>query len=81
MELLSGTSDRLRLYASSGELKSSPARRDEAEARLAEGFDTLKVRVHDWNEAVDIKHIQDIARAMQGRMHIAVDCNQAFRLT
>ncbi len=80
-KLLGGGDDRLRLYASSGELKSLPDRRDEAEARLAEGFDTLKIRVHDWDEAIDIAQIQDIARAMQGRMNIAVDCNQAFRLT
>lgn len=80
-KLLGGGDDRLRLYASSGEIKSIPQRCDEAEARLAEGFDTLKVRVHDWDEAVDIAQIQDIARAMQGRMKITVDCNQAFRLT
>ena len=80
-KLLGGSDDRLRLYASSGEVMSPAARRDEAEARLAEGFDTLKIRVHDDDERVDIPHIQDIAHAMQGRMHIAVDCNQAFRLT
>jgi D-galactarolactone cycloisomerase len=80
-KLLGGKDHRLRLYASSGEVKSSGARRDEGEARLAEGFDTLKIRVHDWDERVDIAHIQDIAHAMQGRMQIAVDCNQAFRLT
>jgi D-galactarolactone cycloisomerase len=80
-KLLGGRDDRLRLYASSGEVMSMAARRDEAEARLAEGFDTLKIRVHDWDEHVDIGQIQDIARHMKGRMKIAVDCNQAFRLT
>ena len=72
-KLLGGKDNRLRLYASSGEVKSPGARRNEAEARLAEGFDTLKIRVHDWDERVDIAHIQDISLAMQGRMHIAVD--------
>jgi len=78
---LGGSDDRLKLYASAGELKAPPERREEAEARLAEGFDTLKIRVHDFDEAVDIEHITDIARHMEGRMKIAVDCNQAFRLT
>ena len=79
--LLGGTDHRLRLYASSGEVMAPQERRDEAQARLAEGFDTLKIRVHDWDERVDIAHIEDIARAVDGRMRIAVDCNQAFRLT
>lgn len=80
-KLLGGTDDRLRLYASSGELREPIARREEAEKRFSEGFDTMKIRVHDWDEAVDIEHISDVATHMQGRMKIAVDCNQAFRLT
>ena len=78
---LGGTDDRIPLYASGGELKSHDARREEAEARLAEGFTTMKVRVHDFDEAVDIAAITDIATYMDGRMKISVDCNQAFRLT
>ncbi|WP_417691627.1 mandelate racemase/muconate lactonizing enzyme family protein [Roseibium sp.] len=80
-KLLGGSDDRIKLYASSGELRAPEARRDEAEARLAEGFDTLKIRVHDFDESVDIEHISDVATYMQGRMKISVDCNQAFRLT
>ncbi|MEZ5877141.1 MAG: mandelate racemase/muconate lactonizing enzyme family protein [Tepidamorphaceae bacterium] len=80
-KLLGGTDDRLRLYASSGEIRDPGERREEAEKRLAEGFDTMKICVHDWDEKVDIEHISDIATYMQGRMKISVDCNQAFRLT
>jgi len=80
-KLLGGTDNRLKLYASAGELKDPAARREEAEARLSEGFETLKIRVHDFDEAVDIEHISDIATYMDGRMKISVDCNQAFRLT
>ena len=80
-EFLGGGADRLKLYASGGELKDPMARREEAEARFAEGFETMKVRVHDFDEAVDIEAITDVARHMDGRMKISVDCNQAFRLT
>ncbi len=79
--LLGGTDHRLRLYASSGEVLAPEARIEEAEARLAEGFGTLKVRVHDFDERVDTAQVQAVAGAMRGRMAIAVDCNQAFRLT
>ena len=80
-KLLGGTSDRVKLYVAAGELKDTAERRDEAETRLSEGFETMKVRVHEFDEAVDIAQITDIARHMDGRMKIAVDCNQAFRLT
>jgi D-galactarolactone cycloisomerase len=80
-KLLGGSSDRLRLYASSGQLRDPMARREEAERRFSDGFDTMKIRVHDFDEKVDIEHITDIATYMQGRMKISVDCNQAFRLT
>ncbi|WP_226623140.1 mandelate racemase/muconate lactonizing enzyme family protein [Brucella anthropi] len=80
-KMLGGTDDRLWLYASSGEVRGIEARREEAEARYAEGFDTFKMRVHDWDEAVDIAQIQDLGNHMKGRMRIAVDCNQAFRMT
>ena len=80
-KMLGGTDDKLQLYASSGELRDIGARREEAEARLDEGFTTFKMRVHDWDEAVDIAQLQDLARHMGGRQKIAVDCNQAFRLT
>lgn len=80
-ELLGGKAEPVTLYASSGEVKEPAERIDEAWQRHEEGFRTLKIRVHDWDEAVDIRHVQETARALEGRMKIAVDCNQAFRLT
>lgn len=78
-ELLGGKPVRLKLYASSGEVKDPKARIDEAEARLAEGFTAMKMRVHDFDEAVDIRQVQQPARALAGRMKFSVDCNQAAR--
>jgi L-alanine-DL-glutamate epimerase-like enolase superfamily enzyme len=80
-ELLGGKAEPITLYASAGEVKEPAARIDEAWQRHAEGFRTFKIRVHDWDEAVDIRQIQETARALAGEMRIAVDCNQAFRLT
>jgi D-galactarolactone cycloisomerase len=80
-ELLGGTAHPITLYASSGEVRSPEACIDEAWQRFEEGFRTFKIRVHDFDEAVDIRQVQRTARALEGRMKIAVDCNQAFRLT
>ncbi len=80
-ELLGGKAEPVELYASSGDVKEPEARIEEAWARYEEGFRTFKIRVHDFDEAVDIRQIQETARALEGKMKIAVDCNQAFRLT
>jgi L-alanine-DL-glutamate epimerase-like enolase superfamily enzyme len=80
-ELLGGQASPVRLYASTGEVKSPEARIEEAEARYAEGFRTLKLRVHDFDEAVDIRQVTETAKAIGGRMKLAVDANQGWRVT
>jgi D-galactarolactone cycloisomerase len=81
-ELLSGKPPppRVPLYASAGEVKEPRARIEEAERRHAEGFSTFKLRVHDHDEAVDIRQVVETAKALGGRMKIAVDANQAWRV-
>ena len=45
-ELLGGEPCTVKLYASTGEVKSGEERIEEAEARLEEGFSAIKLRVH-----------------------------------
>ena len=80
-ELLGGTPCTVRLYASTGEVKTARERIDEAEARFAEGFSTIKLRVHDFDERIDIRHVADTTAAVGDRMKIAVDANQGWRVT
>lgn len=80
-ELLGGEPGTIRLYASTGEVKDPAARIEEVEARYAEGFRTVKLRVHDHDEAVDILHVTETAKAVGDRMKIAVDANQGWRVT
>lgn len=79
-ELLGGKPCRLNLYVSAGEVKEPAERIDEALAHYEAGFRTMKMRVHDFDEAVDIRQVQEPARALEGKMQFGVDCNQAFRL-
>ena len=79
-ELLGGAPRKITLYASTGEVKSGAARIEECEARLAEGFSAIKLRVHDFDEAVDIEQVQTTCAAMGDRMKIGVDANQAWRV-
>ena len=79
--LLGAQGGRLRLYASTGEIKSPQARVEEVQARYEEGFRAVKLRVHDFDEKVDVAQIAAVAKAMGDKMTIAVDANQAWRVT
>jgi L-alanine-DL-glutamate epimerase-like enolase superfamily enzyme len=80
-ELLGGTPCAVRLYASTGEVKDSAARIAEAEARYSEGFRTMKLRVHAFDELEDIAQVVETARAVGDRMQMGVDANQGWRVT
>jgi L-alanine-DL-glutamate epimerase-like enolase superfamily enzyme len=79
-ELLGGVPVEVGVYASAGEVRSPAKRIEEAEARLAEGFTTMKIRVHE-DEASDILQVKETCAAVGDRMSIGVDANQAWRVT
>ena len=80
-ELLGAKPRQVRVYASTGEVKEPAARIEEAEARYAEGFRSIKLRVHDFDPAVDERQVIETARAVGHKMKIGVDVNQAWRVT
>lgn len=80
-EMLGGKPCSVRLYASTGEVKDPAERIEEVEARYEEGFRTVKLRVHDHDEAVDIRHVIETAKAVGDRMKLSVDANQGWRVT
>jgi len=80
-ELLGGKPGTIKLYASTGEVKSPEARIAEAESRYAEGFRAIKLRVHDFKEEVDIRQVTETAKGVGPKMKIGVDANQAWRVT
>jgi len=80
-ELLGGEACNVELYASTGEVRKPEARIEECEARYAEGFRTVKLRVHDFDEADDIRQVTRTVEAIGDRMKIGVDANQAWRVT
>jgi L-alanine-DL-glutamate epimerase-like enolase superfamily enzyme len=80
-EILGGKPCSVKLYASTGEVKTPEKRIGEAEQRLAEGFSAIKLRVHSHDEAADIAHVTETARVMGKEMKIGVDANQGWRVT
>lgn len=70
----------VRLYASTGEVRTPGQRRDEAVQRFEEGFRSIKIRVHE-DEGRDEAQVHATAAAVGDRMSIGVDANQAWRVT
>ena len=80
-ELLGGKACPVKVYASTGELKAPEERIDELLQRYEEGFRSAKLRVHDFDEQVDIRHVRETAQALEGKMALGVDANQGWRVT
>ena len=68
------------VYASTGEVRKPKDRIKEAETRYAEGFRSIKIRVHE-DEKSDERQVVETARAIADGMRIGVDANQAWRVT
>lgn len=79
-DLLGGAGGNLALYASSGEVRSGTARVSEIEARLGEGFDAVKLRVHDETLDQDIRQIRSARTAVGDGPILGVDANQGWRV-
>jgi L-alanine-DL-glutamate epimerase-like enolase superfamily enzyme len=76
-KLWGGYSDRVRAYSSCMEVRSGEQRAEDALARLEEGWRAIKLRIHDWTLAEDIRQVEAVRKAVGDRMEIMVDANQA----
>ena len=79
-ELLGGETRTVDLYASTGEVRTPSERIREAKARHDEGFRTIKLRVHEDQQA-DLTHVREVCTAIGDRMTVGVDANQAWRVS
>jgi L-alanine-DL-glutamate epimerase-like enolase superfamily enzyme len=76
-KLWGGYTDRVRAYSSCMEVRSGEQRAEDALARLEEGYRAIKLRIHDWTLAEDIRQVEKAREAVGDRMEIMVDANQA----
>ncbi len=78
-ELLGGSGGEVLLYASTGEVKTGPQRVEEIAARVAEGFDCVKLRVHDRTLEEDLSQLR-AAREAFPDLKMGVDANMGWRV-
>ncbi len=76
-KLWGGNSDRVTGYASCVELRSGEQRAQDAAARHAEGWQAIKLRLHDWSIKDDVAQAAAVRRAMGDDFVVLVDANQA----
>lgn len=78
--LLGGRGGEVRVYASSGEVRSGAERVKEVEARLAEGFEAVKIRVHAPTLEEDLAQVRETRRGVGDGVVLAADANQGWRV-
>ena len=76
-KLWGGYTDRVRAYASTMEVRKPEQRAEDALRFYEEGWRAIKVRIHDWEMADDIRPVEAVRKAVGDRMEIMVDANQA----
>jgi L-alanine-DL-glutamate epimerase-like enolase superfamily enzyme len=75
--LWGGCRDRVRAYASTMEVRQPDQRAEDALRFRDEGWRAIKLRIHDWTMADDIRQVEKVREAVGDRMEIMVDANQA----
>lgn len=70
----------VRLYASTGEVKGGEERAEEVQARMAEGFLGVKLRVHDDDPQADLDQIRITRERVGEGVQLMVDANQGWRV-
>jgi D-galactarolactone cycloisomerase len=79
-ELLGGEARRLRVYASTGELRAPEQRAEDALALREQGFRALKLRVAPDRIDAGLATVAAVRDAVGDSMEIAVDLNQGWRM-
>jgi L-alanine-DL-glutamate epimerase-like enolase superfamily enzyme len=77
-ELLGGEARPIEVYCSTGEMHDPARRVDELLAMRERGFKTAKLRVKNAELKDDVRHVEQIAKGLGGKMTLGVDANQGW---
>ncbi|MDD3718326.1 MAG: mandelate racemase/muconate lactonizing enzyme family protein [Actinomycetota bacterium] len=76
--LLGGSRDRVKAYASTGELRDPETRAQDALRLVEEGFTGIKLRIRNEDPRVDLAVVEAVRVAVGDDVEIMVDANQAW---
>jgi L-alanine-DL-glutamate epimerase-like enolase superfamily enzyme len=78
--LLGGRSNRVPVYASTGERRPDEAHAEAAQRLREAGFPALKIRFHSGDPRADVALARAVRERVGGDMALLVDANQAWRM-
>jgi D-galactarolactone cycloisomerase len=76
--LLGSYRDRVKAYASTGELRDAGRRAEDAKAIVEKGFKAIKVRIRSDDAREDLRVVEAVREAVGPDVDIMVDANQAW---
>ena len=76
--LLGGSRDRVKAYASTGELRDPETRAHDAVRLVEEGFRAIKLRIRDEDVRRDLAVVEAVRVAVGDEVEVMVDANQAW---
>jgi D-galactarolactone cycloisomerase len=76
--LLGGSRDRVKAYASTGELRDPETRAQDALRMVEEGFRGIKLRIRNQDPRIDLAVVEAVRVAVGDDVEIMVDANQAW---
>jgi L-alanine-DL-glutamate epimerase-like enolase superfamily enzyme len=76
-KLWGGYQDKVKAYASTGELRPPERRIEDVHRYYEEGFQAVKLRIHYPEMKDDLKIVTEVRKAIGDKMEIMVDANQA----
>ena len=79
-KLLGAKTDRVRAYASCGEVAAPAVRAERAQRFVEEGFKAMKIRFHHADVRDDLKVVEAVRKAVGDKLEIMVDANQGWRM-
>ncbi len=71
----------VKVYASTAQVRAPEEAAERALAYREAGFDAVKLRVHDFDEARDVAVVRAVREAVGDSMVVGVDANQGWRVT
>lgn len=79
-KLLGGKSNKIKAYASTGEMVTPEVRAERAQQYVEKGFEAMKIRFHHKDVKDDIKVVEQVRKAVGNKLEIMVDANQGWKM-
>ncbi|WP_181350972.1 mandelate racemase/muconate lactonizing enzyme family protein [Thalassobacillus sp. CUG 92003] len=79
-KLLGAKSNKIKAYASTGEMVSPEERVERAHQLIEQGYEAMKIRFHHEDVRDDLKVVEALRNSVGDKLHIMVDANQGWQM-